>query len=39
METITKKQVEALKKAGNVAHIYPRKKIVCVNGYQYYKLI
>jgi hypothetical protein len=36
--TISTKEVERLKAAGYAVHIYPRKKLVCVNGFKYYRL-
>ena len=38
MKTITKKQIEQLKKTNHAVHIYPRKKIVRVDGHKCYKL-
>ena len=38
MNTITIKEIEALIKSGRTVHVYPRKKIVCVDGYKYFKL-
>jgi hypothetical protein len=35
---ITRAQVEQLRAQGHVAYIYPRKKIVCVDGSKYYTL-
>lgn len=39
METITQAQVDALKAGGSCVHVYPRKRIVCVNGFRYYNLV
>ena len=37
--TITRQEVTRLQAAGYNVHVYPRKKIVCVNGFKYYRLI
>ena len=43
LETITQAQVDELKAANKglpcVVHVYPRKRIVCVNGFRYYRLV
>lgn len=36
--TLTRKQVEAIRAAGRVAFIMPRKKLVRVDGFQLYRL-
>jgi hypothetical protein len=36
--SMTRAQAEQLKAQGYAVHIYPRKKIVCVNGFKYYRL-
>jgi hypothetical protein len=36
--SITRAQVDQLRAQGLCVHIYPRKKIVCVNGFKYYRL-
>ena len=38
MELITRKLMDELEKAGHVVHEYPRKKVVCVDGYKYYRI-
>lgn len=35
---ITQKEVDRLIAGGHVAHVYPRKRIVCVDGFKYYTL-
>ena len=37
MNTITLKQVQALKAAGRVVYGYPVKGMVCVDGFKYFK--
>ena len=37
MSTITAKQVTYLKASGHVVSAYPRKGIVCVDGFKYFK--
>ena len=37
MSTITAKQVTDLKASGHVVSAYPRKGIVCVDGFKYFK--
>ena len=39
MKTITQKQIDELQAKKHVVHIYPRKKIVEVDGFKYYKLV
>lgn len=39
MPPITLAEVEFLLRHNYAAHIYPRKKQVCVNGHKYYRLI
>lgn len=36
---ITLTEVEFLLRNNYAAHIYPRKKQVCVNGHKYYRLV
>ena len=38
MTTITMKEVVRLNATGHVAHVYPRKRLVCVDGFKYYQL-
>ena len=38
MDYLTAKQIIERESNGAVVHIYPRKHIVCVNGFQYYKI-
>ena len=38
MTTITEKRIKELRKKGHSVHIYPRKGIVVVDGFKYYKL-
>jgi len=36
MDKITAKQITELKDSGHVVYAYPRKKVICVDGYKYY---
>ena len=38
MPTLTAKQVTALKLAGRVIGVYPRKGIICVDGFKYFRV-
>ena len=38
MDFITAKQIIDKENAGNVVAVYPRKHIVCINGFKYYKI-
>ena len=37
MTTITAKQVADLKTTGHVVFAYPRKGVICVDGFKYFK--
>jgi hypothetical protein len=37
--TITQAQVDALKASGRAVAIYPRKKLVVVDGFKYFRLV
>ena len=36
MDKITAKQVVELKDSGHVVYSYPRKKVICVDGFKYF---
>ena len=38
MLTLNAKQVTALKQAGHVIGVYPRKGVICVDGFKYFRV-
>jgi hypothetical protein len=38
MDFITAEQIIEKEKKGFAVHVYPRKHIVCISGFQYYKV-
>lgn len=37
--TLTMAEAKRLEAAGRNVHVYPRKKIVCVDGFKYFRLV
>jgi hypothetical protein len=36
--TITKQEVEQVRQLNHVIHVYPRKKVACLNGWMYFTI-
>ena len=39
MKTITQREVDKLLAEKHAVHVYPKKKVVCVDGFKYFKLV